>query len=320
MKEKQKILIIKTGYSEVLDYDTNSRKVSLGDILRTTPLLHLYKKNQVTWLTDPYAKPLLEKNPYIDRLIELDWLNIEQLKGEEFDSLINLEKNSAICAIANRINAWDKKGFRLHKRTGKAEAYDNASEVLAVSSNPKMKKSNKKTAQELLFELVGEKWSGEKYVLGYTPKKIGNWDIGLNTQVGEKWPTKSWKKKNWDILEKTLLEEGYTVTRQDKQNENITKNLYGYMDWINSCEKIITNDSLGLHLAIVLEKKVLGLFGPTPSKEICFYGLGKAIIPDEELACAPCFSPRCNLYNLSCINLIKPSRILREIKNENYLD
>jgi len=30
---KEKVLIIKTGYSEFLDYDPYSRKVSLGDVL-----------------------------------------------------------------------------------------------------------------------------------------------------------------------------------------------------------------------------------------------------------------------------------------------
>ena len=41
--------------------------------------------------------------------------------------------------------------------------------------------------------------------------------------------------------------------------------LHGYMDWINTCRVLITNDSLGLYLGIALGKKVIALFGPTPS-------------------------------------------------------
>ena len=33
-----------------------------------------------------------------------------------------------------------------------------------------LKRTNKKTIQELLFEMVGLSWKGEEYILGYSPK------------------------------------------------------------------------------------------------------------------------------------------------------
>src|SRR3989344_2548321 len=113
MEKKEKILIIKTGYSEFLDKENNFRKVSLGDILRTTPLLHLFKNDHVTWVTDESAYPLLKDNPYIHRILFLDFLTMQQLQAEEFDTIINLEKIPGICALTDKIKAWKKYGFRL---------------------------------------------------------------------------------------------------------------------------------------------------------------------------------------------------------------
>lgn len=314
MEKKEKILIIKTGYSEFLDKEKDSRKVSLGDVLRTTPLLHLYKNDNVTWVTDEYAYPLLKDNKYIDRILFLDLLTIEQLKAEEFDSVINLEKIPGICALADKIKAWKKYGFRLDTKTGEAKAYDKAFEVLAVSSDPEAKKENTKTTEELLFEMVGREWKGEEYILGYRPTTIEEvYDIGLNTQVGQKWPTKSWPKENWDVLEEMLIKKGFKVTRQDKQEPEILKNLYRYMDWINSCKIIISNDSLGLHLGIALKKKVIGLFGPTPSKEVHFYNRGKAILPEPYPNCIPCFSGFCE-RGKNCMEDISMEKVYQEVE------
>ncbi len=300
---RHKVLIIKTGYSEFLDNKTEVRRVSLGDVLRTTPLLHLYKNEEVTWITDLEAMPLLKRNPHIDRLIPLDFTYAMQLLEESFDTLINLEKNPDICKFSGKIDAWKKYGFRFDKKTNMAEAYDRASEVLAVSSNPDAKKINKKTTQKLLFEMVGQTWKDEEYILGYSPKTNEKYDIGLNVLVGQKWPTKAWSNQNWDKLEIRLKKEGFKVTRQNKQSKEVLKNLEKYIDWINSCNVIISNDSLGLHLGIALKKRTLGLFGPTPHLEIEFYGRGQALLPNPYPSCAPCFKEFCENEG-DCINQI----------------
>jgi len=147
--DKKKVLIIKTGFSEILDKD-HSMIVSLGDVLRTTVILHKYKNEKVTWVTAEKALPLLENNPYIERLLAYDFTTILQLESEEFDIIINLEKVPGICALADKIKAWKKYGFRFNTKTGKAEAYDLAFEVLAVSSDSKMKKENQKILNKFL--------------------------------------------------------------------------------------------------------------------------------------------------------------------------
>ncbi len=311
---KEKILILKTGYTEVLDAEQNSRVASLGDVLRTTSLLHKYKDDHVTWVTSDIAFPLLTHNSYIDRLLVFDLITSLQLESEEFDKIINLEKVPGICALSDKIKARRiRYGFTFNTQTGKAEALDRCYEVLAISDNIQYKKRNIRNLQELLFELIGEKFNGEEYILGYKPKTKEIYDIGFNTQVGSKWPSKAWPMKNWDRLEKIIGEE-FSVSRQEKQNDKILGDIYSYIDWLNSCKTIISNDSLGLHIALALKKKVLGLFGSTSPQEVYFYGRGKAIIPKGDFDCMPCFKPQCSYPDLYCMDNIFVKEVYDEIK------
>lgn len=314
MEKREKILIIKTGYSEFLEKENNEYKVSYGDVLRTTPLLHAYKGHDVTWVTDKKAFPLLEKNKYITRLLSYDFNTAIQLQSEEFDVVINLEKNPGICALSDNIHARKSKhGFTFNTQTGGAEALDKAFETLSISANPELKKQNKKNVQELLFEMIGKKWQGEEFILGYCPKTEEIYDVGLNTQIGEKWPTKAWSSQNWDELEKILINSGLRVSRQDKQGPEVLTNLYSYMDWINSCKLIVSNDSLGLYLAVALKKAAIGLFAPTSHRETYMYEKGRAILPKFIPDCLPCFKGICEKEK-NCMEDISPERVYEEIK------
>lgn len=312
---QKNVLVIKLGYSELLHDEIYSRNPSLGDVFRSTPLLHLFKDYHVTWVTDEKALPLLEGNPFIDRLLVLDWITEKQLRREYFEILINLEKDPGFGVLANQINARIKYGFRVELDNGllQTDVYEKGFPVMEISANKKYKKQNTKFFQELLYSMIGKDWKEEEYVLGYEPKKLKEFDIAFNTLVGIKWPTKAWSDKHWSELERMLISKGLTVSRQEEQGESITKNLYSYMDWINSCKGVfVTQDSLGLHLALAMKKKVIGLFGSTPDREICFYGRGHALIPEKDLDCRPCMAQKC-WKSEKCIDLITPQRVDKSI-------
>ena len=67
--------------------------------------------------------------------------------------------------------------------------------------------------------------------------------------------------EHWEQLEQ-LVKGRFSYTHQQHLDD-----LTGYMDWVNSCKMLITNDSLGLYLGATMNKKVLGLFGPTPPSD-----------------------------------------------------
>jgi heptosyltransferase-2 len=298
-----KILIVKLGYSETLDPEI-SRTSSLGDVLRTTVLLHKFKDDHVSWLVDEHAYPLLEDNPLIQRILIYDLNSVLQLQHERFDTVINLEKVPGICALCDSIDAWRRFGFRFDSSNGTAQAYDHAERAMSLCDNKDLKKNHEQYWQEALYHMIGAEWDKEEYILGYKPKSSVQYDIGFNWSVGSKWPNKAWKKENWKKLEE-IIGNKFTVCYQKGMNE-----LHEYIEWVNSCRLLITNDSLGLHIAFALRKKTIALYGPTSSKEICLYNRGIILLPETDYECIPCLIPTCTQEKV-CMDHISPERVFK---------
>ena len=85
-----------------------------------------------------------------------------------------------------------------------------------------------------------------------------------------------------------------------------------FFSLINLCDVLITSDTLALHIAIALNKKVIVLFGPTSYAEIELYNLGKKIISPIE--CIVCYNRVCN-KKPDCMQLITPKRIYNTLLN-----
>ena len=236
---KEKVLIVKLGYSETIENNADLKNISLGDIFRTTAILHIFKDDDVTWLTTKNGEQLLDNNPYINRLMIYNMTTAFQLQAEYFDVVINLESIAGICALTDSIKAWRRYGFRFDRREGRAEAYEHAYEVLANSDDPTLRKKMKKHWIQMLYEMIGAKWDNERYVLGYKPGTKEKYDIGFNINVSERWPSKAWPRQYWNKLEE-LIAGKYSVSYQRSLHD-----IHGYIDWLNSCRLVITNDSLG---------------------------------------------------------------------------
>jgi heptosyltransferase-2 len=229
-----------------------------------------------------------------------------QLQRERFDTVVNLEKVPGICALADSINAWRRSGFRFDASEGKAQSYDGAEKVLALCLSLRKKRSSGRYWQEALAEMIGKKWNKEEYILGYKPKTKIKYDIGFNWAIGNKWKNKGWPKEYWEELEGLLMKR-YSIDWQQGLD-----NLYAYMDWINSCRMIITNDSLGMHLAIAFKKKIIAFFGPSSSQEVYLYGLGRILLPDTPYSCIPCLQREC-FQKKNCMHYISPQRVKKEV-------
>ncbi|MEA1955645.1 MAG: glycosyltransferase family 9 protein [Campylobacterota bacterium] len=303
-----KILIIKLGYSETLDSEVG-KIVSLGDVLRTTPILEALKEkyidSEVVFLTDKKAEGLVSQNPFIDKLLIWDEFIGFLLLKEKYDIVINLEKHPGICALADMIEAWQKYGFRFLSHSGKIDEYNKNVSFIDYINNKSYKKDY---WQKILIEHLGVKWKEQKYSLGYKPKSKEKYDIGLNYQVGSKWPTKSMTIDRWEKLHDELVSLGYRVTWQEGLDS-----LYDYIDWINSSKLIISQDSLGLHLAMALEKKIVGLFGATDYKEIYPYGGVRFLNNDVKCEIMPCYKPVC-INDKFCMDEISIDKIINNVK------
>lgn len=308
MEKKQKVLIIKVGYSETLDSEI-STFTSYGDVLRSTVLLNLYKDDHVTWLVEEKAFPILRHNPYISRILIYNLTSVLQLQAEEFDTVVNLEKVPGLCALADSIRAWRRYGFRFDRRSGEAEAYDGTHAILDVCRNIERKRHRKAYWQEGLFEMVDAQWKGEEYIFGHKPSSKEEYDIGFNYLVGNKWPLKGWPITYWKKLEE-MIGSQYSVSWQQGQDD-----MDRYFEWINSCRLLVTNDSFGMQLAIALKKKFVAIFGPTHCQENCLYDRGIAFYP-KEFSCDlfPCRVNSCPHFIDGCTTATTPEMVYEAVK------
>lgn len=90
-------------------------------------------------------------------------------------------------------------------------------------------------------------------------------------------------------------------------------NLYQYINWINSCRLLVTNDSLGMHLAIALKKRLVALFGPSSHKEVYLYGRGVILTPQSSYTCIPCLKRECS-QKKNCMHFIKPRKVAHAVE------
>jgi len=286
---RRKVLIVNPGYRETLAPDPGDA-VSLGDILRSTVILHLFPSDlyHVTWLVDPAGYPLLRGNPKIDRILRVNTFTAHQLTSEWFDVVVNLESDPGVCALVNQVPAWRRYGFCFDPLTGEAHAYENAEEALSMSRDVDYKRKQGKSWSEILYGILGSEYRGEGYVLGYEPKTREVYDVGLNHKVGSKFPLKRWPEERWKALSSTL-EASCSVSWQQSAND-----IEGYIDWINSCRVLVTNDSLGLHVALALGKKVVALFGPTIPSEFDDHQDLVKLAPKLDWDCIPCLESTCD--------------------------
>jgi len=302
-----KVLIVKLGYSETLDGGI-SKVTSLGDVLRTTVILYPFAGDHVTWLVDEAAYPLLEGNPLIGRILVYNLDSVLQLQRERYDVVVNLEKVPGVCALADSIRAAKRFGFRFDRLTGETVAHDGCERVFSLCTSAELKRRHTGSWQESLLQIVGARWEGQEYLLGYRPQSEEAFDVGLNWAVGPKWPNKAWPLERWEEL-KGLLAGRYRYSMQQGMD-----NLRDYMDWINSCRLLVTNDSLGLHIAVALRKKVVVLYGPTNPNETFFYGRGEVLYPDVDYDCIPCLGPVCG-QTRPCLEFIGAAAVRDRIES-----
>ncbi|MFH1500725.1 MAG: glycosyltransferase family 9 protein [archaeon] len=298
----KKILIIKLG--------------AMGDVLRTTPILEALKKKYgdealIYWFTMLESKELLENNPHIDKLLTYNPENILRIQQEKFDILFSLEITTPATLLANIVQAEEKYGYYFDNAA--TSCFNVGSEeYLETAFLHNVKLSNRKTYQQLIFQACHLEYNGEEMVFHATTKdkqyannfrKMNNLSdsdklIGINFSAGERWPSKAISNeklkelinglnKNYKVLllggpeERGKIPElinelkstGIVVTSNNPDNT-----VGEFAAVINLCEKVVTTDSLALHLSLLLKKPTVALFYSTPPWEIEDYGIAKKLV------------------------------------------
>lgn len=332
-RKTTKVVIIKTG--------------APGDVLRTTPVLHAirreYGMSEIYWITDKNSAELLFGNTFLKKVIPYNRRTISELKNGYFDLLINPENTEESALLAEKLRAVIKLGYGMSERGFIYPYNEEAEQWLEMAGFDDVKRANRKTYQEILFGMCGFRYNPEHDRIivpplmdsGYKEKLKGKYTlrnkiIGLHTGAGKRWQLKKWRVDGFAELAERLINNGYTVLLLGgklEKNTNrkiksrvmhpsvidvtVNDDLKKFISTIDLCDLIVCGDTLALHLALGLKKKVVALFGPTSPWEIEMYGQGTKIVPDMDCIC--CYRERCD-KKPNCMDLITVDRVYEEVR------
>ncbi len=302
---KENILIIKLG--------------AAGDVLRTTPLLHVLKTDhphaRIWWLTQT---PELVPGSHVDRILSWKTENLQTLHAVHFSRLINLDKDHYACALASTLEADRKEGFILGPFGESQPANSRAQEKFVTGVFDAVSLENRKDYPTELFEICGYAFHGEEYILNLPSHEvfpgldISRPLVGLNTGAGARWTSRLWSIEHWASLAEQLLQSGKNVLllggpdedARNREIHRITKGRAQYLGFfelrqfialMQHCELIVTGVTMGLHIAIALKKKIVlinNIFNPYEFGDL--YGLGEIVQPDAHCKCffrGTCINP-----------------------------
>ena len=320
---------------------------AVGDVLRTTsilkPLKKKYADSYIEWCTRFNSLEIFENNLLVDEVITIEDDALNRIEAEQYDLVINLDTSKFSSAIATNASAKEKFGFVLSKNGFVEAASDNAQRWLEMSAFDDVKKSNPKSYQQIMCEILNldlpveppviilstketEKVLSKNFVRQINPAKS---TIGLNVGVGTKWPSKGWSFKSWQELIEKLGNDKYNllllggpeeiaITNQLKAeykyliNTGCDNSLLEFSAIVDLCDLVITADTLALHIATALEKKIIALFGSTSANEIELYGKGiKLSSPDG----CKCYYRKYCSQETSCMEKINAEMVIEAVNN-----
>jgi ADP-heptose:LPS heptosyltransferase len=323
---------------------------AVGDVLRTTCILHglkeKYPKSEITWITGKGAVPLFENNKLVDRVFAYDSTEtILHILVEEFTVVINLDSAPNSAVLASAAKGKEKIGFGFDSQGNVFPFNSEAITWLEMGAFDDLKKKNTRSFQDLMLDICRLKATKKDIIVELSEEELRfahsfteqfNLDhdslkIGMNTGASVRWQFKQWAVEGFEKLIKLLLEQTnasvllYGGPSEKERNEYLSKlhptrvvntgadnSLRQFFALVTLSDIFLTGDTLALHVATALKKKVIALFGPTSAAEIDSYN-GQIVKVQAALDCLVCYKPRCD-FNPNCMNSIKPEQIFSLIK------
>jgi heptosyltransferase-2 len=323
---------------------------AVGDVLRTTCILHglkeKYPKSEITWITNNAAMPLFENNTLVDHVFAYNSTeSILHTLVEEFDLVINLDSAPDSAVLASTSKGKEKIGYGLDSRGNVFPFNNEAVTWLEMGAFDDLKKKNTRSFQDLMLDMCRLKTTKKDIILELSDDEIkfahsfaersgfheSSVKIGLNTGASGRWQYKQWTIEGFEKLIKLLLDQTnvilllYGGPLEQERNEFLSKlhptriintgtnnSLRQFFALVTLSDIFLTGDTLALHVATALKKKVVALFGPTSAAEIDSYN-GQILKVQADLDCLVCYKPRCD-FNPNCMNSITPEQIFSLIK------
>jgi len=322
---------------------------AVGDVLRTTCILHglheTYPGCEITWITRAGALPLFENNGMVHRVFAYESTEaVLRVIAEEFDLVINLDAAPDSAVLASGVKGKQKLGYGLDPRGHVYPFNREAEHWLEMGAFDQVKKQNTRSYQDLMLAMCRLTTAHKEIVLRLTDRELAfaaefagrhrinpnKPVIGMNTGASGRWQYKQWTLEGYEALVQELLARTdatillYGGPLERERNDRLrsihpmrvldtgtSNTLRQFFALVTLSDLFVTGDTLALHVATALGKKVVAYFGPTSGAEIDSYG-GQIVKVQSDLDCLVCYKPRCD-FDPNCMSSIAPEKMLKMV-------
>lgn len=309
-----------------------------------------FPKGHITWLTSRAALPLLKNNALIDEVLSWSPKILDEFASKTFDTVINLDKAPGPASLSVMLNGLIKYGFGWGPLGNLYSLSTKGDYAFSLGLDNELKfKINQKSNQEIFCDLADLPYSRDDYQLDLSAEEKeeseayrktqapnSDWIIGINTGCADNFPYKKFTIARHQELVEALLTSFPKSSifllggrAETKRNDEIAEPFKGRLEiegrvvktptqeglrsgivYENACDLVISGDTLGMHIAIGLRKKVVAWFSLTCEQEIDIYDRGIKLLAD--VTCGPCWLSSCD-QEPKCYNQVPVSVVVEAV-------
>lgn len=314
---------------------------SIGDIVLTTPVIRCLKQQvsdaEVHFLTKSAFLPVVEHNPYIDKihLLAHSWeLMMEELKNENYDYVIDLHHNTKTLRVKS---ALKKKTYSFYKLNIEKYFFT----AFKINILPKVHIVDRYLKTVAPFGVKNDGAGLDYFISPHDETKRE--DIPASHSVGyiacvigaalgtKKWPVEKWKEFCTKVKYPVILLGGPEDAEAGKEIAAVDDvkvynacgkfRLNESADLVRKARLVVTNDTGLMHIAAAYKKPIVSMWGNTvPSFGMTpYYGNASAtdvVMQVNKLWCRPCSKigyKKCPLGHFKCMEKIDPNEVLRKV-------
>lgn len=323
----------------------------IGDVVLTTPIIRSVRATfpdaYIAYMGDKEAVSLLEHNPYLNEIIPFDFSRstiFEQprvmfkLRKRKFDVVVDLFSNprSALLTYATgapiRIGKEVKGRGRLYTHRIK----DDGALKSAIAFHYQYVKllGVEPTHWRTEIFLTDDEKREAKIFLQWQNVDVSKPIVAVHP--GATWPNKMWLKENFAelidlMIAKLRVEVILSLGPEDDALKSyIERQCFGNVHILpvlpvrqlaavlSHCSVFVTNDCGPMHIAVAVETKTIGIFGPEPEEVWFPYNPEEGhLAMRKNIWCSPCRRTTCFREGkdyLECMKLISVKEVFEEVK------